>query len=314
VRALQGRRRGDRVELLAAAHARLPAGADDAAVAAAVRQVLAGRFQGRLVAVNLAPSDCEVRTIRLPVMPEEELAAAAEYEARERFPHWRSGWVFRIAPAGPVGRPGDHQQELLVMAATEAGVKRRLELLTKLGYQVAGLEPSGWAAFRPFSACVADQDSARLLLDVGAAESRILIGRGGQPVFLKSCAVGAVNFKDSVGAGGGDRNESATLRAARPAFEQLGKEVGLCLRYYAVTFRGQRPENIELIGEDADWSALQAALAESTQLQTCAADPFAGWVLPDTMPTGELPPSAWATAAGLALFGAKVPAEVGVAS
>jgi hypothetical protein len=39
--------------------------------------------------------------------------------------------------------------------------------------------------------------------------------------------------------------------ATRSTMEELGREIGLCLRYYSVTFRGQRPNKLRLLGGEA---------------------------------------------------------------
>ena len=51
-----------------------------------------------------------------------------------------------------------------------------------------------------------------------------------------------------------DRRESvrqAVHDATRSTMEQLARELSLCLRYYSVTFRGQRPSRVRLIGGEA---------------------------------------------------------------
>jgi type IV pilus assembly protein PilM len=320
VRAVQSIRRGNRVELFAAACTPLAPGEGEAELGAAVRRVLAGKFRGRRVAVALPADACEVRSIRLPQMPDAELRSAAEYEARERFPHLKSGWELRVLPAGSVGRAAEGQQEIIILAGAEAAIAARLELMTSLGLTVVALEPAMLAMFRPFADLPADDETARALIDIGARDTRILISRGTHPVFLKSCPVGG-QMLDELTAGelkcssaeaaplrkqdGGDtsaEHHEALHRALRPALEQLGKEIGLCLRYYAVTFRGQRPDSLCVVGEEGQCAALRAGLTESTQLPVEAVDPFAGWTLGSAGAALEGQGRAkWTTAAGLAL-------------
>jgi type IV pilus assembly protein PilM len=50
----------------------------------------------------------------------------------------------------------------------------------------------------------------------------------------------------------------SVLDALRPALEQLSKEIALCVRYCAVTFRGPRADAVTVVGgEAADADVLQ---------------------------------------------------------
>ena len=52
----------------------------------------------------------------------------------------------------------------------------------------------------------------------------------------------------------------AVFDAGRSIMEDLGREVSLCLRYFSVTFRGQRPEKVRLVGGEACDPHLHAVL------------------------------------------------------
>ncbi|MBK8270847.1 MAG: hypothetical protein IPK83_22075 [Planctomycetes bacterium] len=44
---------------------------------------------------------------------------------------------------------------------------------------------------------------------------------------------------------------AAVVDAERPFVERLSRDFQLCLRYFAVTFRGQKPETLTLVGGEA---------------------------------------------------------------
>jgi len=94
----------------------------------------------------------------------------------------------------------------------------------------------------------------------------------------------------------------AVLDATRGAMEELAKEVGLCLRYCSVTFRGQRPARVRLCGLEAADAGLQAAMQSVLALPAEVARPLYS-VHHDAMPQSEQggTMSCWTMALGLAL-------------
>jgi hypothetical protein len=84
--------------------------------------------------------------------------------------------------------------------------------------------------------------------------------------------------------------------------EELGREIALCLRYYSVTFRGQRPQKLKLLGGEAADPLLLGVLNASLGIPVEAGRPLfsvdtSRMDACDRMGFG----SEWATAFGLAL-------------
>ena len=139
-----------------------------------------------------------------------------------------------------------------------------------------------------------------VLADVGAGATRVVIARGCQVAFVKSIPIGGRQFNRAVA----DRltlrpDEAAQLRrriaagepaapsedaarqaqqaaynAIRPAVEDLAGELNLCLRYYAVTFRGAKPEAVTVVGGEVHDPGLITLLGECVGIP-CAGDPCA---------------------------------------
>jgi hypothetical protein len=99
-----------------------------------------------------------------------------------------------------------------------------------------------------------------------------------------------------------DRVRQAVLDATRGAMEELAQEVGLCLRYCSVTFRGQRPARVRLCGSEAADAGLRAAMQSVLALPAEVARPLYS-VHHDAMPQSERggTMSSWTMAMGLAL-------------
>src|SRR5205814_7718440 len=79
-----------------------------------------------------------------------------------------------------------------------------------------------------------------------------------------SAAAGAGAATNTSASAKRDPVAQAVFDATRGTMEELGREIALCLRYYSVTFRGQRPTRVKLIGGEASdpdlLASLQAAL------------------------------------------------------
>lgn len=332
VRAVQLCERSTGCAVAAAGKADLPAGAerDPAAQQAVIARLLAAHgFVGKAVAAGLPSSVVQVKNLRLPRMPEDELIVAGELEARARFRDLDDTQV-RILPAGLVGRAGDEQYELIVLAARTDAVEARLKLFSGMGLTVTALEPAAQACLRPFARFLersADASRASAYVDMGARGTRILIACGSDLVFLKTCALGGEALDRAVAEGlsisieqagqirrralsaatSGGTQQQAVAAAVEPVFEQLGKELNLCLRYYAVTFRGERPERITGIGGELALPGVCAQLSRAAQLEVHAGDVLRGiahdGVIADAETAGGQ--AEWATAVGLALRGRK---------
>lgn len=303
---------------------------DPQALRAAIGEALAaGSFVGKRVAVALPGSAVQIKNLRLPRMPEEELVLAGEFEARERF-HDLTDAMLRVLPAGLAGRAGDEQYELIVLAARRDAVEAHLNLFTGLGLTVTALEPATQAFFRPYTRFLeraADVEKANAFVDVGARSSRILIARGGDIAFLKTCPVGGESFDRAVAealalpleqaAGLRRRVLSAAeptgghgeaVRAALgPVVDQLGKEIGLCLRYYSVTFRGERPEQLTAAGSELAFADIAQRLGAATQLAVRVGDALRGIACDGVFSTEEIARGLpeWTVATGLALAGCR---------
>ena len=341
VRAIQLRKRQEGHEVVAASAVETDAGAggDEDALRSQLCKVLAeGKFVGKCAATCLPSADVRVKNLRLPDMPAAELESAAIFEAQERFRDLGDDVVIRTLRAGRVGGggQGEGQQEMILLAASRGAIEARLKLLTDVGLTVVGLEPAAMAFFRPFERFLrreSDADRSSAFVDVGRRGSRIIVARGSDIAFLKYCPVGGQAFDEAVAkalsippqragavrqqlfeedAGSGAPVDSAAvMEALQPGLDQLGKELGLCLRYFAVTFRGERPEYITCGGGEVISAPLVERLSQATQIPVQVGDAFRGvegegaWR--DSVAGTSL--SEWTTALGSALRTASVGAR-----
>jgi type IV pilus assembly protein PilM len=306
--------------------------------AAAARLLREGRFRGRRIVAALPAEIVQVKNLRLPQMPAGELDAAVRFEAQSIVAQPENGGepaMLDYLVAGEVRQNGEIRQEVIVVWAPHAAVSAVTEQFHRAGLTVDALDFGPVALFRTIERFVRrkeDEHEVHVLVDVGEKGSRVVVGRGREINFFKSSDIGGDRFNEAVArrleitmtearelrrrqllsmpavesqdkvAESPDRVRQAVLDATRGAMEELAQEVGLCLRYCSVTFRGQRPARVRLCGSEAADAGLRAAMQSVLALPAEVARPLYS-VHHDAMPQSERggTMSSWTMAMGLAL-------------
>jgi Tfp pilus assembly PilM family ATPase len=107
---------------------------------------------------------------------------------------------------------------------------------------------------------------------------------------------------------GSDAVRQAVFDAARPIVDHLAREIGSCLRYYSVNFRGARPGRVRVVGGEAADPAVLDVLGGVLPLPVEAGRPIANAdmsAMKVADRSGNL--ATWSVAFGLALHGTKGP-------
>lgn len=296
-------------------------------------------FRGRSVVSVLPVDQVAFKNVRLPKMPDSERHQAAQWEAADRLQMPAEATEVRHVLAGEVRQGEELRDEVILMAVAEPVLRDHLALLNEAGLQCDAIEVAPVALARCFGRSMRRQDdatTAAVVVDVGYQCSKVLITRGGQIVFFKLIDIGGRQLDlavsehldlspedaaqlrrrmarsesddqaDNEALFGSSRRENverAVLDAIRPVLGDLAREVGLCLRYFAVTFRGVRPNELTLVGGEALHSYAVGLISEQLELTTHLGQPFNGvdrsaeHLSLDRR--GDLPQ--WATAVGAAL-------------
>jgi len=350
IKMLQLRLHGGRPRVYAAGCVESPLErhSDAESISDAVRQCLtANRFSGKRCIVSLARSDVRVQSVRMPQLPAAELKQTVTWEAAERFQLDRDAIESDYLRLGEVARGSDARDELLIMAAERSLVQRRLEPLVMLGLQPQSIDYQTTALVRFHSMkCRRESDRmhVRAFLDIGAGGSTFVVTRGDQVALCKPIDIGGRQLDAAVAAHLGldaavahdlrakrllahidamasgreaddDSRDRASFEAVRALLGQICKEVGLCMRYYGVTFRGQPPQCVVISGGDALEPHLDQMLARACNAQVVFDD--------EASSVGEAleavrfaagrstrPAQCWSVAAGLSLRGLPLKGDI----
>jgi type IV pilus assembly protein PilM len=180
-----------------------------------------------------------------------------------------------------------------------------LEQLHRCGVVVSSLDFEPAALYRSVERFIrrkADEQEVNVLVDVGTRGTQVVIGRGREISFYKPIELGGQQLQEAVARKLGiSQEETRALRrrlidsgdavvdvnaprrdpvrqavydATRSTIEEIAREISLCLRYYSVTFRGQRPAELRLTGGEACDPNVTAMLRAALPVPVEAARPL----------------------------------------
>jgi type IV pilus assembly protein PilM len=256
------------------------------------RRVESVGFSGRKCVVSVQDTLLRVKSIRLPVMPSNDAEKAIKLEAHDRLGFGEGmnaeiGWL----RAGEVRQGEDVREELLLVGAERSKLETIVDGIAEIGLQPMAVEPGFLATARCFARDLrreADADIIRFVIDVGRLTTSVTILRGKDVVFYKRVELGGRAIDAAAAerlrldkttiadlrrkrmeanaenkAVSDERVDRALYTAIRPLIDELAHEVALCLRYHSVSFCGQRPEKIVVVGGDAHEPGLVDAIFET---------------------------------------------------
>jgi Tfp pilus assembly PilM family ATPase len=275
-------------------------------------------FRGRRIVVALPRELLSVRNLRVSVRPGQSLAEAVRLH---------DGSIAHFICAGEVAgaqqqqQQQQPQQEVIALMAREGETAQFVEALDAAGLELAALDAEPCALYRTIGRFVRrreDEQDVHALVDVGYQGSRVIIGRGRDIRFVRLIPMGGVQFHEAVGralgisvvearalrrqqsgeaaaAGRGVAVRQAARDASRAPMEELSRQIDLCLRYDCVTFRGQRPTKLRLVGGEAADPQLLSILSRLLPIPVVPMPP------PFSMDTTDKALGEWGLALGLAL-------------
>lgn len=274
-----------------------------ASVPALKRKLEEAGVAGAACVLSIDDALVRVRSIRQPKMPEAETDRAVRLEAAERLGFGPEesvevDWLL----AGDVRQGEAMREELIIFGAHTRSLERVVDSVADAGLRPTAIEPGFLALGRAFSRTYrrrSDHSSVRAVVDLGYRQTGVLVLRGAAVVFYKTFELGGAELdrvasealemdvetvaglrrrrmRSDARKGNDEKVDNALFDAVRPALESLADEVGRCLRYYSVTFRGLRPERLILVGGEAREPGLDALFGAATNLEAHVGRPLEG--------------------------------------
>jgi type IV pilus assembly protein PilM len=289
-----------------------------------------GGFRGHEV-VSCLPGDVvKIKSLRLDSGRPEEIQEVIYTEVAKRFDMNPDRDEIRYMIAGDAYQGSEIKNEVIFFGIEQAQLNRHIELIEQAGLVPISLDTVPSALFRCFQTTLRrreDQDLVSVFVDLGSQFTTLIIGRGQEIAFVKQIPIAGDHLNQQVAKQLGiSLEEAADLRdrlrhadseyvememkravidAMSGSIESLAHEISLCFRYYAVTFRGQRPTRAAFAGGEAYEAALIEALQKHLGVEICVAEPLRGFDLSRAAFNRRPNPlmCEWAIAVGLALKG-----------
>lgn len=270
------------------------------------------------VSTGIAGSDVIVKQISLPMIDDTEIANAIRYEARKHLPFDPQSMVLDYQVLGR--SPQEHHTELLLAAVSRDHLDRHLAPLKMLGMEPNIVDATSLALTN--AAANSGGEDTRVLLDIGAVASHLVIYKRNQPFFARRFDFGgrtltraiagglqvpfaeAESRKTALGRGDSGKSaewDSPEWRALEGSLRRdLAEEVVRSIAFYRTQAHFPDLPKLFLSGGTARMPGIARRLGETLGVVVEVLDPFGS--MGSTRP-GISPPSGpqFAQAFGLAL-------------
>ena len=303
---------------------------DTLAITAIRRMLRKGNFRGRHVVSCLSNNDLRIKSLRLDLDPSHDIDDIVRKEAVQRLGLDAKKDHIQYLIAGNVQQGSEMRNEVILFATSDSSLRKHIALLEEASLDPVGVDVVPCAMFRSFQTALRrfdDRNIVNILVDVGSLFTTVVVGRYSDISFVKQIPIAGARFNheiaDRLGIG---LDEAAMLRdklrdsrtsqnidtesldmvseAMRGAIEELAREISLCFRYCAVTFRGKKPGRVIFTGGNAHEHALLEALRRHMTIDVEVAQPLGSF---DTSEVSFGDDSGlhceWAVAVGLSLKG-----------
>ena len=289
-----------------------------------------GNFRGDQV-VSCLPGDIlKIKSLRLDTDFPEGIEEIMRTEVAKRFGLDPDRDEIRYLVAGNAYQGDEIKNEVIFFGIEQAQLISHISMIEQAGLTPVSLDTVPSALFRCFQTSLRrreDQELVSVFVDLGTQFTTVIIGRGQEIAFVKQIPIAGNALNEQVSNRLGismqeavelrhrlrqdDREhvdidtKRAVIDAMSGSIENLAHEISLCFRYYAVTFRGQRPTEAAFAGGEAYESALMDALRRHLGVRIKVADPLRGFDLTHATFNRRQNPQMceWAIAVGLALKG-----------
>lgn len=287
---------------------------DQGAVSAALKRLWAeGGFGSRSVVLGVSSQRAMVRLIEMPVLQARELRSALRYEISELLPIPVEQAVYDFAVLGP-GKPtgeGGETTQVLVVVAQKDIVRDQIAAARRAGLRVRAVDASSLALLRAVSP-PPSETALDAVVSLGAHLVVVALRQGGVPRFMRTATVAgepetAARAGVAARVGTSPTREVPEPMSAPAKISPVLEEVRSSIDYFLSHAQGEQLARVQLTGG----AARKPGLAE--RLSSALGVP----VVPATLDVAQERAALgldevqleeaswrWATAVGLALWGA----------
>ncbi len=289
-----------------------------------------GGFRGHEV-ISCLPGDMlKIKSLRLDADWTESAEETTRIEVARRFGLDAERDEIRYMVAGNAYQGEEIKNEVIFFGMEQEQLNQHIELIAQAGLIPVSLDTVPNALFRCFKTTLRrreDQELVSVFVDLGSQFTTVIIGRGQEIAFIKQIPIAGdalneqvstrlgISIEEAIAVRDRLRNaetesidadtKRAVIDAMSGSIENLAHEISLCFRYYAVTFRGERPTEAAFAGGEAYETALMDTLRRQLSVAIRVAEPLRGFDLTGANFNRRSNPQMceWAISVGLALKG-----------
>jgi type IV pilus assembly protein PilM len=265
------------------------------AIVDAIRELIdAHNIRRRDVVTSVSGHSVIIKMIPLPVMSEEELEEAIQWEAEQYIPFDINDVNIDVQIVDP--EPDEAgQMEVMLVAAKKELINDYVAVVQESGMQPAIIDVDVFALQNMFEVNYEpDPDEVNVLINVGAALTNINVVQGDRSLFTRDITLGGNQYTEEIQKGlnvsyeeaealklGGGMARDATAvvpeeveSVMQTVSEQLASEAQRSLDFFSATGTGGVFSRVYLAGGSAKVPGLMASIQEKTNLPVELVDPF----------------------------------------
>ncbi len=244
------------------------------------------RIKGKQVAISLPESLVFTRTVKFPLLTDQEVASAVKWEAEQYIPIPLNEAVVEHQI---IERSQDASKgvTVLLVASPRVLVEKYITLLQGAGLTVVGVETEVLALARS----MAPETGTVLILDFGASSSDIAIVKDGMVRFSRSIPTAGEAFTRALSQSLGVEHEQAEAykktyglskdlegkvrESLSPVFNLVAQEIKNSIHFYQTEEKGDAPKSIIISGGTSGLPEAISTLTKLLGIEVVVGNPFA---------------------------------------
>lgn len=248
------------------------------------------RISGREINLALSESQVFSRTLKFPLLTDQEVSSAVKWEAEEYIPipleeAVVQHQIIERRETGTASAPP--QVTVLLVAVPKAVVEKYLKVVSLAGLTCNAVETELIALVRS----LAPKEQTVLIVDFGARSTDLAIARNGQFMFSRSIQTAGEAFTRAVGQYLGVATaqaeeykktygmdpaqlEGKVGTALEPVFRVVAEEIKKVVHYYQVEEHGQAPTTLILSGGTSGLPGIAPTLTKLLGIEVVIGNPF----------------------------------------
>lgn len=269
------------------------------------------------VSIALPEPQVFTRTIKFPLLTDQEIASAVKWEAEQYIPIPVKEAIIQHQILERRENTSPPEVSVLLVAAPRVLVEKYVKVAQTAGLTVVGIETELMSLVRS----LAPVDQTVLLIDFGARSTDIAVAKNGQLAFSRSIPTAGEAFTRAVAQSlgveqqqaeqykrtyglSGSQLEGKVKGALDPVFRLVADEMKKAIHFYQSEEKGEAPRSVILSGGTAGLPEAVSALSKALGIEVVVGNSFTKVAL-DQETNKKLAPYAplYSIAVGLALRG-----------